>query len=72
MSPWTTWQRCVKATESTWLPEEIALAPEWVQEEFLRSPEECRAWLESHQAPVQADAQRASGRRRRGRRRKEA
>ncbi len=51
VSPWGTGQRGMRPSESTWLPEEIELAPDWVQEEILRQPEECREWLADHTPP---------------------
>ncbi len=60
----------MRPSESTWMPEEIELAPDWVQEEVVRLPEECRAWLDSQQPPLPSDPPPKRGRGRRGRRRK--
>lgn len=68
MSPWIAGQKGISPTESTWMPEEIELAPEWVREEYLRPPEECRAWLDSQQLPSSAASSPKRGRGRRGRR----
>ncbi len=72
MSPWITGQRGMRSSETTWLPEEIELAPDWVRDEFVRLPEECRAWLDTQQPPSAADALPKRTRGRRGRHRKNA
>ncbi len=72
MVPWNSGQRSMRPSESTWLPEEIELAPDWVQEEVLRMPEECKAWLASQVPPTASEAPIKRGRGRRGRRRKNA
>lgn len=62
----------MRPSESTWLPEEIELAPEWVQDEVLRGPEEFRQWLSDQTPPGSGNAPTKRGRGgRRGRRRKE-
>ncbi len=32
------------------MPEDFTLAPDWVQEEFHREPEELRRWLEEQRS----------------------
>ena len=45
MAPWGVGRRGYRPADTTWLPEEIDLAPDWVQEEIQRAPRELREWL---------------------------
>lgn len=39
------------------MPEDIELAPDWLQEEILREPEQLREWLSGQTALAQQDGQ---------------
>ena len=72
MRSWNTRRRSLKSTEITWMPEDIALAPDWLQDEILRAPEELKQWLAS-QRPLSDNgrAPKECRQGKRGRRRKE-
>lgn len=50
MSVWGSWKRGIRPSDATWMPEEVELAPDWLRDELLESPEELKNWLTSQVA----------------------
>jgi len=42
---WSSWRRGIRPVDITWMPEEVELAPDWVREEIIESPQELQDWL---------------------------
>ena len=68
MSQWNSWRRGIRPADITWMPEEVELAPDWVREEVLDTPQELQDWLSSHVAPNSGENPQPKPRPRRGRR----
>jgi len=45
-------RREMRPAETTWMPEDIELGPDWVREEILRSTRELREWMSDQIRPT--------------------